>query len=610
MTHSDRARRMQTRRWWLLNYLAAERGPLSAGLALMVARSGVLLLLPWPLKFIIDNVIFRHRLSPIMAGILPDPATHPAQLLNLLVLSIALLGLADAALVYLGNRLLLDAGQRVVFLIRFDLFAHLQRMSLEYHRRNRGGELMARLGGDVRQLQEFIAAIGIDFLPHAMTIIGIATVMFIINWRFALFVLAVAPVLFLLARFYANRLRAALREVRQQEGHLWSVAQEIFGSVQVVQAFTREQHEDDRFCRLADTSLSSNLEANDVQAQFGPAISLVIAVTTAMIAWYGATSVIRGSLTAGEMLVFLAYLNGMATPARQLAKTGRVFGRSMVALERIGECRAERPSVVDAADAVAPRSCAGHIEFRGVKFGYHKGESIVSDISFVMKRGQTTALVGETGSGKSTIANLIPRFYDPDQGRILLDGRDLRTLPLAFLRRQIALVLQEPLLFQATVWENIAYGRSGAGREEAIAAGHAAGVADVIEKLPGGFDSMVSERGLTLSGGQRHCIAIARAMLCEAPVVILDEPSSSLDASTERRLMRALDRLSADRVALVIAHRLETVMRADLILVLQRGRIVERGTHAVLLAAGRHYARFWHAKRDAEQAHQHEPVSQ
>jgi len=602
MTYGDRVSRMRTRRWWLLNYLAAERGSLLAGSALMVARSGVLLLLPWPLKFIIDNVIFQHRLTPMLAGVLPDPAVHQMQLLNLLVLSILVLGLLDAVLVYLGNRLLLDAGQRVVFLIRFDLFSHLQRMSLAYHRRNRAGELMARLGGDVRQLQEFIAAIGIDFVPHAMTIIGIGTVMFIINARFALFALAVAPVLFLLARFYANRLKTSLREVRHHEGNLWSVAQEIFGSVQIVQAFTREQHEDDRFCSLADTSLSSNRQANEAQAQFGPAISLVIAVTTAMIAWYGATSVIRGSLTAGEMLVFLAYLNGLATPARQLAKTGRVFGRSIVAIERIGECRAEQPSVVDAPDAVAPQSYEGRVEFQGVGFGYHAGDSILRDISFVMQRGKTVALVGQTGSGKSTIANLIPRFYDPDHGRILLDGRDLRTLPLTFLRRQIALVLQEPLLFQATVWENIAYGRSGAGRADAIAAARAVGVDDVIEKLPVGFDSMVGERGLTLSGGQRQCIAIARAMLCEAPVVILDEPSSSLDASTERRLMLALSQLSANRAALVIAHRLETVMHADLILVLDHGQIVERGSHAELLAMGRHYAQFWRAKQDPEEA--------
>ena len=602
MTKSDRAMRMQARRWWLLNYMSAEKSTLAAGFTIMAARSGVLLLLPWPLKFIIDNVILQHHLPVWLKGVLPHPVLHQAQLLNWLVLFILLLGLLDAVLVYFGNRLLLDAGQRVVFLVRFDLFAHLQRMSLEYHRRNRGGELMTRLSGDVRQLQEFIAAVGIDFLPHAITVIGIVTVMVIINWRFALVALTVAPVLYLIARFYSNRLRISQRRVRHHEGTLWGVVQEIFGSVQVVQAFTREQHEDERFCRLADASLASNLEANEVQSQFGPAISLVIAGTTAIIAWYGATSVLRGSLTAGEMLVFLAYLNGMTTPARQLAKTGRVFARSMVAMERLAECRAERPRVVDAPDAVTPLTCKGNIEFQGVGFGYHLGEAVLRDISFSIKPGQTIALVGRTGSGKSTIANLIPRFYDPDQGRILLDGQDLRTLSLSFLRRQTAVVLQEPLLFQATIWENIAYGRGGAGREEAIAAARAVGVDEVIETLPAGFDTLVSERGLTLSGGQRQCVAIARAMLCEAPVVILDEPSSSLDASTERRLMLALSRLSANRAALVIAHRLETVMHAHLILVLDQGKIVERGTHAQLLAAGTHYANFWLANRQPEPA--------
>ena len=217
----------------------------------------------------------------------------------------------------------------------------------------------------------------------------------------------------------------------------------------------------------------------------------------------------------------------------------------MVAMERIAECRAERSRVIDAPDAITPEGCEGNIEFQAVSFGYHVGESTLNHISFVIKPGQTIALVGRTGSGKSTIANLIPRFYDPDSGRILLDGHDLKTLSLPYLRRQVALVTQEPLLFQATVWENIAYGLSGAGREDAMAAARAAGVDDVIERLPAGFDSLVSERGLTLSGGQRQCVAIARAMLCEAPVVILDEPSSSLDAATERRLILALRRLSA-----------------------------------------------------------------
>jgi ATP-binding cassette subfamily B protein/subfamily B ATP-binding cassette protein MsbA len=580
---------------WLLKYLVAERCALLTGFTLMMLRSGVLLLLPWPLKFIIDSVILHHPLRPWLAHLLGDPATHTTSLLNVLVLSILLLGLLDATLVYIGSRLLLDAGQRVVTRIRFDLFAHLQRMSLDYHRRHRGGELMARLGGDVRQLQDFIASIGIDFVPHAMTLLGIVTVMIVINWRFALCALLVGPALFTLARFYSNRLRTSLRNVREQEESLWSVAQEIFGSVQLVQAYVREQHEEQRFSRLADTSLASNLEANAIQAQFGPAISLVIAGTTALIVWCGAMSVIGGSLTAGEMLVFLAYLNGMATPARQLAKTGRVFGRSLVALDRIGECQAEGPSVVEAPHAIAPRTCAGVVEFQEVSFGYDDA-SILSQISFTLQPGRSLALVGETGSGKSTIANLIPRFYDPANGRILIDGRDIRTLPLAFLRRQIGIVLQEPLLFRGTVWENIAYGRDGASRAQAIAAARDVGIDDVLERLPGGFDALVSERGLTLSGGQRQCVAIARAMLCDAPIVILDEPSSSLDASTERRLMKALTRLCVNRSALVIAHRLETVVSADLILVLDEGRIVERGTHDELLAIGRHYPKFWGVK--------------
>jgi len=581
---------------WLLKYLVAERRALLAGFTLMMLRSGVLLLLPWPLKFIIDSVILHHPLRPWLAHLLGDSATHATSLLNLLVLCILLLGLLDATLVYLGSRLLLDAGQRVVTRIRFDLFAHLQRMSLDYHRRHWGGELMSRLGGDVRQLQDFIASIGIDFVPHAMTLLGIVTVMMVINWRFALCALVVVPALFTLARFYAHRLRTSLRNVREQEGSLWSVAQEIFGSVQLVQAYVREQHEEERFSRLADTSLALNLEANAIQAQFGPAISLIIAGTTALIVWYGAMSVLGGSLTAGEMLVFLAYLNGMATPARQLAKTGRVFGRSLVALDRIGECHAEGPSVVEAPHAVAPRGCAGIVEFQNVSFGYGGDAPILSQISFRLQPGRSLALVGETGSGKSTIANLIPRFYDPAHGRILIDGRDIRALPLAFLRRQIGIVLQEPLLFRGTVWENIAYGREGASRAQAIAAAREVGIADVLERLPGGFDALVSERGLTLSGGQRQCVAIARAMLCDAPIVILDEPSSSLDAATERRLMRALTRLCANRSALIIAHRLETVVNADVILVLDEGRIVERGTHEELLATGRHYPKFWGVK--------------
>jgi ATP-binding cassette subfamily B protein/subfamily B ATP-binding cassette protein MsbA len=585
-------------RRWLVAYLRPEWRALGAGSAVMAARACVLLALPWPLKFIIDNVIFQRKLAPLLHGVLPDPVAHRVELLNLLGLTMLGLGALDALLVFVGNRLFLDVGQRVVFRVRSDLFAHLQRLSLDFHRRQRGGELMARLSGDVRQLQDFIAAVGIDLLPHGLTIIGMATVMLLIDWRYALLALSVAPILFLMARFYADRLRQRLRQVRRQESTLSGLTQEILGGVQVVQAFARETHEDARFGEQAGKSLTASLQANTVQAQFGPAMNFIIAVATGAIAWYGAISVIKGTLTPGELLIFLAYLRGIATPARQFAKTGRIFGRASVALERIGEYRAEQPSIVDDPNAVAPESCAGRVEFRAVGFGYGATQDVLHDISFTLEPGRTVALVGATGSGKSTIASLMPRFYDAASGSILLDGSDIRTLPLNWLRRQIGLVLQEPLLFQARIWENIAYGMAGAGRSEAIAAARDVGVDDIIERLPGGFDAMVNERGLNLSGGQRQCVAIARAMLCGAPVVILDEPSSSLDAATEQRLMRALERLASQRAALVIAHRLATVMTADLILVLDQGRIVERGSHADLLAAAGTYATLWHALRE------------
>jgi|UniRef100_UPI00260771FD ATP-binding cassette subfamily B protein len=303
-------------------------------------------------------------------------------------------------------------------------------------------------------------------------------------------------------------------------------------------------------------------------------------------------------LTPGDLLVFLAYLRGIATPARQLAKAGRVISRAGVALERIGEYRSEVPRVVDSPAAVAPSVRARRLEFTAVGFGYRPGEVILRDISFTLEPGKTVALVGPTGSGKSTIASLIPRFYDPTEGAVLLDDRNLRSLPLSYLRQQVAVVLQEPALFQASIWENIAYGRVGAQREDAVRAAREVGVDQLIEQLPSGYDAMVSERGLSLSGGQRQCIAIARAMLCDAPVVILDEPSSSLDARTERDLMLALSRLASRRAALVIAHRLSTVMSADLILVLDHGQIVQRGMHADLLASGGLYASLWQAMRD------------
>ena len=585
---------------WLGRYLRAEAAALTAGAAAMAARALVLLALPWPLKIIIDNVIFRRPLAPAVAAWMPDPMTHRMALLDWLGLAMLGLGALDAALVYAGNRLFLNAAQRVMFAIRFDLFAHLQRLSLAFHQNRRGGEVMARLGGDVRQLQDFSAALGIDLLPHALTILGMAAVMLVMDWRYATLALALVPVLVLIARHYATRLRRALRLLRTQESALQAQAQEVLAGVQLVQAFGREAHETHRFGAQARETLAAGTEANAVQAEFGPAMNFTIALATGAIAWYGAARVIDGALSPGQLLIFLAYLRGIATPARQLAKTGRIFGRGAVALERVGDYLREAPGIADPPDAAAPDHCAGVVTFQAVRFGYRPDRPVLHGIDLTLSPGRTVALVGATGSGKSTIAALIPRFFDPQGGRILLDGRDLASLPLGWLRRQIALVTQEPLLFQATVWENIAYGREGAGRAEAMRAAEAIGIGPIIAGLPDGFDTRLRERGLGLSGGQRQCIALARAMLRDAPVVILDEPTASLDPETEARLTDALHRLTTRRAALVIAHRLGTVTRADTILVLDQGRVVQQGTHAGLLAEGGVYSTLWRALRREE----------
>lgn len=565
----------------------------AVGGILMSTRAGVLLALPWPLKFIIDNVIFQKPLPVLLSGILPDPYSHRLELLNVIGLAMLALGILDATLVYLGNRIILDAGQRVVLAIRQDLFSHLQRLSLDFHRRHMSGEIMSRLSADTREMQDFISALGIDILPHVLTIIGIAAVMIILDWRYALLTLAVAPVLLTIARHFAGRLRQAVRRVRRREGRLWGSAHEVLGNVPLVQAFGREVFEDHRFQQLARNSFFATLLANRIQSRFVPTMNATIAVATSAIAWYGASNVIRGILTPGDLIIFLSYLRGIATPARQLAKTGRIFGRATVSMERISEYLAERPSVEDIPNAKTPANVLGRVEFKEVSFGYTSNHLTLKDVSLVLEPGKTVALVGATGSGKSTISHLIARFYDPHNGCILLDGCDLRALPLSFLRQHIAIVPQEPQLFRAPIWKNIAYGRDGATREHAIQAAIEAGVEDVIMKIPGGYDGAVGERGQTLSGGQRQCIAIARAMLCDAPVVILDEPSSSLDAVTEQRLMLALERLRTHRTALVIAHRLSTVKNSDLILVLDHGRIVQRGTHMQLLEDQGAYAALW-----------------
>lgn len=579
--------------WSLRTYLRPHRRALAAAAAGMSLRAGVLLLIPWPLKFIIDSVLFRHPLPAWMASWLPDPVLHRVALLDALAVIMIALGLLDMLLAIVGNRLLLVAGQRAVFELRRDLFAHLQRLSLAFHRRRRSGEVASRLNGDIQSLQNLVTTVGSGVFAHLLTLVGMVTIMLVIDWRYALIVLAAGPLLLWLMQRYSQRLKRALRQARNREGELSGLIQEIMTALPIVQAYGRHTHEDDRFGQHAGQSLEATIEASDLQNRFAPLVAGGIAMTTALATWYGAIQVLHGRITAGELLVFLAYLRGMAAPLRQFAKSAGVISKGQVAAERLGDIFREAPEIRNRPGALRPERSRGAIRLENVSFAYREDRPILHEVELDIAPGQTVALVGATGAGKSTLATLVPRLHDPVTGRVLLDGHDLRDLDLDYLRDQIALVLQEPLLLQGSVWENIAYGREGATRDDAMAAARAAGIDDMIRSLPQGFDTPVGERGAGLSGGQRQCVSIARAMLRDAPVVLLDEPTSALDAFAERRVTAALQRLTQGRTTLIIAHRLATIADADVIVVLDGGRIVERGRHAELLQQNGAYAALW-----------------
>jgi ATP-binding cassette subfamily B protein/subfamily B ATP-binding cassette protein MsbA len=570
------------------------KGTVLAIVLVLVARSVVLLIIPWPLKLIIDSVITHKPLWHWLAPFLPDPAAGRLRLLNVLGISLLVLGAAENALSYHGDRLLLIAGQHAVFQLRIKVFAHLQRLSLAFHRRQRIGDLMSKLGGDINTLQDFVVNVGSGVFAHLLTVVGMAAVLLEIDWRYAIVVMVSVPPLLWVTQTYATRVKASLRRARKKESEVWSMVQEILGAIHVVQAYGREAAEEQRFTERVEESLRVTLEATSLQLQLPRIVGSVFATATAVTLWFGAVEALKGLITAGELLVFLAYLRGMAAPVRQMAKTVSSIGKAEVAGERIAELLAQTTEVREAEHPQSPAVCTGGLEFRSVCFGYSPDREILTDLSFRIPAGRTVALVGPTGAGKSTIASLIPRFYDPTRGQILLDGVDVRELSLACLRSHVALVTQEPVLLSGPIWQNIAYGRPHADRAAAIAAAQAVGIHDLIQALPAGYDTVIGERGATLSGGQRQFIAVARAMVRNAPIVILDEPTSSLDAVTEFRLGAALRRLTAGRTTLVIAHRLTTIAAADVIFVIDAGRMVQEGTHGQLLREGGRYAEFWH----------------
>ncbi|MGB7624403.1 MAG: ABC transporter ATP-binding protein [Terriglobia bacterium] len=551
---------------------------------------------PWPIKIVVDNIQRSGKLPGRLAGIITRlfGQDHYA-VLNFAVAAVALIAIVGAVSAYFEKYLTTSVSQWVGHDLRRTLYHHIQRLSLAEHDETRTGDLITRVTSDIEAVQDFINSALLGILVNVMTLTGMIGVMFYLDWRFTLIALSVSPVLFLVVYSFTRRIKKASRAVRKKESELLSLVEEVLTSIRVVKAFAREDYEQKRFESESLENVEAGLQARSIKAKLAPVVEVIVAIGTCLVLWYGARLALADRLTTGTLIVFLLYLGKMYKPMRDLSKMTDTVSKSMVGYERIQEVLEIESRVKDEPGARQAPKFKGQIEFAQVSFNYggDKEKQVLRDISFKIEAGQVAALVGPSGTGKTTLVSLIPRFYDPVSGHVGIDGTDIRRYRLKSLRDQISFVLQDTLLFRATIWENIAYGKPGASPKEIKRAAELANAQEFIEEMPDGYDTMVGERGVTLSGGQRQRIAIARAVIRNTPILILDEPTVGLDAASEQSVIEALDKLMKGRTSVVIAHHLDTIRHADVIFVIKDCELAEQGTHEALLAKNGVYAELY-----------------
>jgi subfamily B ATP-binding cassette protein MsbA len=550
------------------------------------------LLEPWPLKIVFDYVFGTKHMPPWMSGLIGSTfGLTKVAILHFAVVAVIVIAVAGALSAYAEKYLTTSVGQWVMHDLRRVLYHHIQRLSLAYHDQKSTGDLISTVTADIDSIQDFISQALLGIVVNVLTLVGMLAVMFYLNWRFTLIALSITPFLFVVVYTYTRRIKQASRALRKKEGEVVSVVAEVLSSIRVVKAFAREDYEEERLAQRSLENVETALRARSLKAKLAPVVQVIVAVGTCLVLWYGVNLVLTGQLTSGSLLVFLLYLGKMYKPMRDLSKMTDTMSKAAVGYERIHQVIETENEVRNLPGARKAPNLKGEIEFDHVSFGYDKAYPTLTDVNLHVAPGQLAALVGPTGAGKSTITGLIGRFYDPQKGVVKIDGEDVRNYKMKSLRRQMSFVLQETLLFRAPVWQNIAYGKPEATREEILRAAKLANADEFISRMPQQYDTMVGEKGVTLSGGQRQRIAIARAVIRNSPILILDEPTSGLDAASEELVFEALGRLMEGRTTIVIAHRLATIRRADVIFVIDRGTIVERGTYEQLLAAGGLFAK-------------------
>ena len=567
---------------------------LSLAFLAVIAETAGDLLEPWPLVIIINSLVQSKPLKPWLAAIVNAVAgDNKFAILNFAVAAVAVIAIVGAVGSYAEKYLTSSVGQWVMHDLRSTLYHHIHHLSLAEHDERRTGDLISRVTSDIEAVQDFITNALLGILVDVLTLVGMVALMLYLNWRFALIALSIVPVLFLVVFVFTKRIKQASRAMRQKQGELANMVQEVFSSIRVVKAFSREDYEQSRFEDQSLENVETALQARAVKARLAPIVEVLAAVGTCLVLGYGTRLALAGQIGAGDLILFLSYLSKMYKPMRDLSKMGDTVSKATVSYERIQDVLNTVSRVADRPGARRARPFKGKIEFDNVGFGYNADQPILKEISFQIEPGQVAAFVGPSGAGKSTVVSLIPRFYDPTSGQVRIDGSDIRKYTLQSLREQMSFVLQDTVLFHVPIWQNIAYGKPEAQRAEIIRAAELANAHEFIEKMPEGYDTMVGERGVSLSGGQRQRIAIARAIVRNTPILLLDEPTSGLDAASEQAVFEALGRMMKGKTCVVVAHHLATIQRADIIFVVKDNQLAERGTHAELLAAGGVYSELY-----------------
>jgi ABC-type multidrug transport system fused ATPase/permease subunit len=581
------------------------RGRLAIVFGAMLFEIGASLAAPWPLKLVIDDALGNHHLPHWLDwaheyGGFGKHTLGVALFAGAATLAIALVG---AVASYVDNYYTTSVGQWVANDLRLRVYEHLHRLSLRYYDRAKIGALVSTITGDVTTIQNFASSSTLDIVIDLVTILFMVGLMLWLDWDFTLIAVAFTPVLLVFVFHFKKALKEATRAVRARQSDVLSIVQRGLGSIRVTKAFGRQDLEMAHLEAASHATVAAALQARRIKSLMSPVVSVVVAICTAVVLWKGTSLIVAGTMTAGALTVYLAYLKQFFKPVKDLASMTSTVAQTTVALERIETILSADEVIKERADAVDPGRVKGAITFDRVSFGYSKNEPVLYEVSFAIEPGQVVGIVGPTGSGKSTVLSLLSRFYDPLFGQIQIDGIDIADYKLAALRSQIGFVLQDTMLFPGTIRDNIAYGRPEATDDDIIAAAKVANADEFISRMPLGYGTVVGERGDTVSGGQRQRIAIARAVICNSPILVLDEPTAALDTESEHLVIEALRRLMKGRTVVMIAHRLNTLVGADKIIVLKNGVVVEEGSHQSLIARGGIFANLHRAQQPADPIH-------